>query len=124
MDLKAPLHNGGNAKTLLVVLGELAQLPPEERCAVLAYQAFHHDFRQFERWHLNQRQQILEAKYDKTVKAIFQDLRKARPEQVDSFWDNQKFEVQAIRLQTNSLLLDHPAPTGQVRQWFHHGTPR
>lgn len=58
-------------------LGPLPEQPPQAHLAILIYQAFHHEFRSFEQWHLRQRQQILQAKYDKTMKALLQDLQEA-----------------------------------------------
>eukprot|EP00435_Cladocopium_sp_Y103_P064826 s87_g26.t1 len=97
--------------------------PPGAPLATLIFQAFHHAFREFERWHLNQRQQILAAKYDKTIKAVFQDLRKARPDQVDSFWITTSFEVCAIRPQACSILLNQSVPENQAGQWYSNGKP-
>eukprot|EP00435_Cladocopium_sp_Y103_P014969 s2954_g3.t1 len=104
-------------------LGPLPQSPPDADQAILIYQAFHHEFRSFERWHLQQRQKILQAKYDKTMKALFQDLRKPRPDQVDSFWDTLSFEVIAIKPATNCLLLNRPIPDLPAGQWFFQGQP-
>ena len=106
-----------------VSLGALPLTPPGEQHAILIYQAFHHTFRQFEKWHLSQRQQILQAKYDKTMKALFQDLRKPRPDQVDSFWVTHSFEILAVRAGTNGVLLNKPGPVDQVGQWYHAGKP-
>lgn len=72
-------------------LGPLPLTPPGEELAILIYQAFHHAFRTFEQWHLNQRKQALQAKHDKTMKALYQELRNPRPDQVDSFWDTSPF---------------------------------
>eukprot|EP00435_Cladocopium_sp_Y103_P074403 s90_g48.t1 len=104
-------------------LGALPITPPDAPLATLIYQAFHHAFRDFERWHLNQRQKILQAKYDKTMKAVFQDLRKARPDQVDSFWTTSSFEIRAMRPQNSSFLLDKPVPDAPMGQWFFNGSP-
>ena len=106
-----------------LALGPLPITPPTAALAVLIYQAFHHAFREFERWHLQQRQKILQAKYDKTMKGLFQDLRKARPDQVDSFWDTQTFDVVAIKVSTNGILLHQPVPTQHEGQWFFQGQP-
>ena len=106
-----------------LALGPLPITPPTAALAVLIYQAFHHAFREFERWHPQQRQKILQAKYDKTMKGLFQDLRKARPDQVDSFWDTQTFDVVAIKVSTNGILLHQPVPTQHEGQWFFQGHP-
>ena len=112
-----------NKQDFAITLGELPIAPPGANLAILIYQAFHHSFRQFERWHLTQRQLILQSKYDKTMKAMFQDLRKARPDQVDSFWDTTSFEVKAIRPGTHGVLLDKSAPDDKEGQWYHQGKP-
>eukprot|EP00435_Cladocopium_sp_Y103_P057880 s1104_g20.t1 len=104
-------------------IGPLPLTPPTASQAVLIYQAFHHAFREFERWHLQQRQQVLLAKYDKTMKALFQDLRKPRPDQVDSFWECTSFHVTAIKEDTTSLLLHRPAPEVSTGTWSFQGKP-
>ena len=102
-------------------LGPLPDSPPEAHMAILIYQAFHHVFRSFEKWHLGQRQQVLQAKYDKTMKALFQDLRKPRPDQVDSFWNTTSYEILAIKEDTNGILLDKLVPSQLQGQWFFQG---
>ena len=104
-------------------LGPLPDQPPAANQAILIYQAFHHVFRSFEQWHLNQRQQVLKAKYDKTMKALFQDLRKPRPDQVDSFWDTSTFKVIAIKVETKGILFSKPVPADVQGQWFFKGQP-
>lgn len=104
------------------VLGPLPICPPDAQAAIMMYQAFHHAFRQYERWHIHQRQLVLQSKYDKTMKALFQDLRKARPDQVHSFWSTTSFEVVAIREATRSILLNECVPD-QLGQWFFQGRP-
>lgn len=105
------------------VLGPLPLLPPDAQAADLIFQAFHHAFRTFERWNLQQRQQVLQARYDKTMKALFHDLRKARPDQVDSFWDTMVFEVIATKSATNGILLNKQVPPHLQGQWFFQGKP-
>ncbi|CAL1128806.1 unnamed protein product, partial [Cladocopium goreaui] len=99
------------------VLGPLPLLPPDAQAADLIFQAFHHAFRTFERWNLQQRQQVLQARYDKTMKALFHDLRKARPDQVDSFWDTMVFEVIATKSATNGILLNKQAFSPSGSPW-------
>eukprot|EP00435_Cladocopium_sp_Y103_P040678 s434_g11.t1 len=105
------------------VLGPLPLQPPPAPHAVMIFQAFHHAFRAFERWHLQQKQQVLQAKYDKTMKALFNDLRKPRPDQVDSFWETLPFDVVAINAASNSVLLHQPLPDNKEGTWFLHGHP-
>ena len=57
------------------------------------------------------------------MKGLFQDLRKARPEQVDSFWDTQTFDVVATKVSTNGILLHQPVHTQHEGQWFFQGQP-
>ncbi|CAL1166621.1 unnamed protein product [Cladocopium goreaui] len=102
-------------------LGPLPEQPPGAHQAVLIYQAFHHVFRSFEQWHLRQRQQVLQAKYDKTMKALFHDLRKPRPDQVDSFWDTRSYEVAAVKADTKGILFTQPVPSHEDGQWFFQG---
>eukprot|EP00435_Cladocopium_sp_Y103_P063063 s364_g24.t1 len=105
----------------VTALGPLPTQPPDASTAILIYQAFHHVFRDFEHWHLQQRQQVLQAKYDKTMKGLFQDLRKARPDQVESFWATTSYEIKAIKPTTCSVLLHQAAPAGVDGHWFLHG---
>eukprot|EP00435_Cladocopium_sp_Y103_P058026 s363_g20.t1 len=57
------------------------------------------------------------------MKALFQDLRKPRPDQVDSFWDSTPFHVIAIKEETKSLLLHKPAPVDSPGHWYFQGKP-
>ena len=100
------------------VLGPLPLQPPDVNLAILIFQAFHQAYRDFERWHLQQRQQAQQARYDKTMKAIFVDLRQARPDQVDAFWDTLSFDVVAIKPDTSGVLLDKHVPPHLQGQWF------
>ena len=57
------------------------------------------------------------------MKALFHDLRKARPDQVDSFWDTMVFEVIATKSATNGILLNKQVPPHLQGQWFFQGKP-
>eukprot|EP00435_Cladocopium_sp_Y103_P062884 s241_g24.t1 len=104
-------------------VGPFPMLPPDAHVSDLIYQAFHHAFRTFERWHLQQRLQVLQARYDKTMRALFQDLRQTKPDQVDAFWNTISFEVVAVKHDTASLLLNQPIPPHQHGQRFFQGRP-
>jgi hypothetical protein len=51
-------------------VGILPLQPPAADLAVLIYEAFHHAFRAFERWHLGQKNRAIQLKYDKSHAAI------------------------------------------------------
>eukprot|EP00435_Cladocopium_sp_Y103_P012470 s2398_g3.t1 len=106
-----------------MTLGPFPFLPPDAEAASLIFQAYHHQFRSFEQWHMAQRQKILQAKYDKTMKALFQDLRRPGHDQVDSFWETTPYEVIAIRPETQAVLLHQPITDQKEGQWFLHGKP-
>eukprot|EP00435_Cladocopium_sp_Y103_P015024 s295_g3.t1 len=114
---------GLDLQDFALTLGSLPVVPPNVECTSLIYQAFHHQFRSFEQWHLAQRQLVLQAKYDKTMKALFQDLRKPSPDQVDSFWETTPYEVVAIKHDTDAVLLNRHTSDTKEGQWFLHGRP-
>ena len=103
------------------VLGPLPQAPPSLDFTEALFQAFQHSFRQFERWHLNKKDEIIKAKYEKNFKAIFQDLRDSRPDQIDCLWDSQSYHALAIRPRSKMALLDRPIQNMSRATWYRNG---
>ena len=101
--------------------GPLPASPPNVDQTALIFQAFHHEFLKFERWHLSQKNQAIQLKYDRTAKALFTDLRTSKFDQVDFFWDQEEFEIVGIRPASRALLLNRQVPTSALGQWFYAG---
>ena len=88
------------------LLGPLPTSPPSHEPAQWILAAFHAAFRQFEAWHLNKKQQIIQSKYDKSFKAIYRDLRAPKPDQIDTLWTHQSYVALAVRPSSKTALLD------------------
>ena len=66
---------------------------PGRVLAQAIYLDFRANFRDFESWHLRQRSQQLQAKYDKTQKQLYLELRGEAPPQVDTLTLHHVHEV-------------------------------
>ena len=102
-------------------MGPLPLQPPDAEQAKLIYDAFHHAFRAFERWHLSQKNRLIQMKYDKSHQAIFKDLRDPSPDQIDSLWNVKTYTVLAIRPRSNAVLLDQPIKPMERSTWYRNG---
>ena len=103
------------------LLGHLPSTPPPLEQAKWIHAAFHAAFRRFEEWHLRKKGDIIQSKYDRTFKALFQDLREAKPDQIDTLWDVRSYVVVAVRPGSRAALLDQaidPLPEGL---WYVNG---
>lgn len=95
--------------------------PPDQQAALWIFTAFHAEFRRFEQRHLAKKTAILESKYDRTFKAIYRDLREARPDQIDTLWESSSYVVLATRPVTHAILLDQPVKPLRDGQWCRNG---
>ena len=79
-------------------VGSPAALPPQVPNADIArllHEDFRCNFRKLESWHLRRRAQVLDAKYDKSLKQLYQDLRDPAPEQVDTLQVRREYAILA-----------------------------
>ena len=110
------------AQEFAAAVGPLPFDPPGIFQTELIFQAFQHAFHAFEQWHLNQKIQAIQLKYERNLQTLFADLRDPRPEKVDFFWDNSEFQVVALKAATKAILLDRPPSSTSLGQWFLNGT--
>eukprot|EP00438_Fugacium_kawagutii_P003078 Skav215305 [mRNA] locus=scaffold3276:18327:27629:- [translate_table: standard] len=103
------------------VIGPLPRSPPNVELAEEIFRAFQHSFRQFERWHLDHKAKMIQTKYDRDLKAIFNDLRTAAPDQIDVLWTSEEFTVQAIKPDKLLALLDREVQPIPSAKWFLRG---
>ena len=102
-------------------LGPLPTHPPEADLAVLIFEAFHHEFRVFERWHLGQKTQLVLNKYTKSMDAIFRELRDPKPDQIDNLWTSKEYTVKAVRPSSKAALLDAEIVPMDRPRWSFNG---
>eukprot|EP00435_Cladocopium_sp_Y103_P032036 s2378_g8.t1 len=86
--------------------GPLPQSPPDRDKATLIFEAFRHRFRDFERWHLNQKGVLIQNKYHTSINAIFHELRDPAPDQIDNLWTTHTYKVLAVRPDSKAVILD------------------
>eukprot|EP00438_Fugacium_kawagutii_P036701 Skav200933 [mRNA] locus=scaffold2433:377025:382227:+ [translate_table: standard] len=103
------------------LLGSLPLSPPDVRAAEEFFRAFQHAFRQFERWHLTNKDKLIRAKYESSYQAIFSELRDPAPDQIDCLWTSTSYRVLAVKPQSNAVLLDHPVEEIPSAKWFRNG---
>ena len=103
------------------LLGPLPRHPPSLDFAEALFQAFQHSFREFERWHLDKRNEMIKAKYDRNLQAIFHDLRDSHPDQIDCLWESQTYTITAIRPGSKMVLVDKPVENIPHAAWFRNG---
>ncbi|CAL1170378.1 unnamed protein product [Cladocopium goreaui] len=102
-------------------VGPLPLHPPGAAIAKRIYEAFHHAFRAFERWHLAQKNRLIQTKYEKATQAIFKDLRDPSPDQIDSLWTSKAYQVIAVREESKAVLLDDGIRPLPGSTWYHNG---
>lgn len=102
-------------------VGPLPLHPPGAAIAKMIYEAFHHAFRAFERWHLAQKNRLIQTKYEKATQAIFKDLRDPSPDQIDSLWTSKAYQVIAVREESKAVLLDDGIRPLPGSTWYHNG---
>ena len=103
------------------LLGPIPCQPPTLDKVEWIFTAFQIAFRRFEQWHLNQKSQLIQAKYDRSYKAVFQDLRDPKPDQIDLLWDVDDYVVLAIRPENRSALLNKALVLRPGGKWYCHG---
>ena len=103
------------------LLGPLPFQPPELSQAEWIFAAFYAAFRRFESWHMMKKHQVIQSKYDRTHKAVYQDLREPKPDQIDVLWDTHSYVVVATRPANRSILLDRPIEHMPHGHWYLNG---
>ena len=95
--------------------------PPAFAVADSIFRDFQTNFVHLETWHIRRRCQLLQAKYDKTCKALFSDLRDQTRDQLDLLWSQNDFLVLACDSATGEVHLDS-APVSSGHDSWHWGS--
>ena len=82
-------------------------LPMQENAEKI-YAEFHEQFKAFEKWHLQQRTQILSQKHQESSAQLHRELRPPRKDTPDIFWSEHDYEVMAVDEDDNLIELDRP----------------
>ena len=101
----------------------LPSQPPDVATAEAIFAAFRCRYEQFEAWHLNQRNSMLKQKHDRTLGALYQDLRKPAPEQLDGLCQEQVFSVIGFDNATHQIQLDEIPSLSGTSTWYLDGEP-
>ena len=95
----------------------LPSSPPGVDEALRIFLSFKSCFEACESWHLHQRLKQLKAKHDRTLHALFVDLKPPRKAQLDVLWQEQLYSVIGADSTTGQLHLDRPMVLTSAR-WF------
>ena len=91
--------------------------PPPAEYAEAIFDEFHWHFRRMETWMIRQRSSLLQAKYDRTCKALFVELRAPARDQLDLLWSTEDFTVLGIDQAGCQLHLDAVPSTSVHGHW-------
>ena len=72
---------------------------------------------------MRRRNQVLDAKYDKSLKQLYCELREPAPEQVDSLTVNRTYAILATSPTCDQVHLEHPPDLRGSSRWSVDGTP-
>ncbi|CAE7028137.1 unnamed protein product [Symbiodinium sp. CCMP2592] len=101
--------------------GTLPVTLPTASLAQLLYEDFRANFRRLEDWHLRNRTKVLDAKYDRSLAQIYQDLRAPGPEQVTTLQVSREYAILAVEGQ--QVHLDRPLDLRGTSSWAIDGEP-
>ncbi|CAJ1332818.1 unnamed protein product, partial [Effrenium voratum] len=105
------------------LLGPLPAHPPDAQTAQWIFLAFNATFRQYEDWHQRQKSKLHKLKFDKTMKAIFQDLRDAPQDQIDTLWEEKTFTVLAVNHEDGMMHISDQVLASPHSSWTIDGIP-
>eukprot|EP00438_Fugacium_kawagutii_P020571 Skav226934 [mRNA] locus=scaffold965:110011:119532:+ [translate_table: standard] len=91
--------------------------PPNATQAELIFLNFKACFERFESWHVRQRSQLLRAKYEQGVKALYQDLRKGKKGQLDCLIKTYEYGVLAVDADSGQVHLDQEIQVDGCSVW-------
>ncbi|CAE7655752.1 unnamed protein product [Symbiodinium sp. CCMP2456] len=96
---------------------------PAAATARLLYEDFRCNFRKLESWHLRRRAQVLDAKYDKSLAQLYQELRDPTPEQVDTLQVRREYAILATDPESAQLHVERPLDQRGNSTWAIDGVP-
>ena len=104
-------------------VGPLSPDPPTRIQAELFFEAFRRAFRDFEQWHGSERNALLSAKRDRTIKALFQDLKAPGTDQISHLWDDSSYQILAVDDQSSLVHLDSQVRDAPHSTWTLDNVP-
>eukprot|EP00438_Fugacium_kawagutii_P026601 Skav213727 [mRNA] locus=scaffold2563:115961:120707:+ [translate_table: standard] len=96
--------------------------PPGVQVARAIFGCFRQCFERFERWHLGQRTKLLKAKYDKSLAALYQDLKPPERERLDFLQETREYQVVGVDPGTCQVHVDSAVQAGNF-VWSWDGDP-
>ena len=108
------------------LIGSPLQVPnfvPDANVARLMYEDFRDNFRKLESWHIRNRAKVLDAKYDKSLAQLYQELRDPTPEQVDTLQLRRDYAILASDPSSAQLHVESPLDLRGTSAWTLDGIP-
>lgn len=91
----------------------------------MIFEAIHHAFRAFERWHLTQKNRAIQVKYEKSCAALFRDLRASvTPFMIKLIafnWTSKSYTAEAIRPLSKAVMLNAAVVPTAKSAWYRNG---
>eukprot|EP00438_Fugacium_kawagutii_P034760 Skav225372 [mRNA] locus=scaffold329:102549:105833:- [translate_table: standard] len=99
----------------------LPQGPPPVDVARAIFSCFRQCFDRFERWHLRQRGTLLKARYDKSLGALYQDLKPVKRERLDFLKESTEHVVVSVEPTLLQIHVDPAVPVDRGATWTWDG---
>ena len=87
----------------------------------LIFQEFMAHFRKFESWNLRERNEKLQAKYKTGLQQLMKELRAEKQSAPVCFWEEKKFEIMALELESGQIELDQEPSIASDHIWLFEG---
>ena len=110
----------------LKLLGSPNALPcalPSASEAEILYQDFAQNFRHLERWHMQRKQQVVDALYDSSLTQLYREVRDPASQQVDCLTLRHNVAILAVSEDRAELQLEEPLDVRGSSSWTVDGTP-
>ena len=95
----------------------LPTAPPSAEFIEPIFRSFKQNFDSFESWHLRKRGQSLQLKYDKTLRALYQDLQTPKRDGIDLLCHDKEYTILAVDETGCNVHLDAPVDTRGTSLW-------
>ena len=108
------------------LVGSPSDLPagvPDANQARSMYEDFRCNYRRLEDWHLRHRTKILDAKYDRSLSQLYNDLRDPAPDQVDTLQIQKTHTILAVSPSGDQVHLETPVDCRGSSTWNIDGNP-
>ncbi|OLQ12995.1 LINE-1 reverse transcriptase-like [Symbiodinium microadriaticum] len=101
----------------------LSHIVPSYDVARAVFLDFRDNFRRFENWHVQKRQQVLKARHEASRQQLFRDLRSEPPRPVDVLVNHRAYSVLDVEPQEQLLHVDSPLDFSGTSEWRVSGQP-